>query len=210
MAEKNTTPDAMMHLEQIKRARVAVRIVGLTPLIVHRFDEKAKKQMLDAQVKTSVKAKRAPQDPEAEFEASRYRLDDGRDGLPAVAFKSALIGAARLFDGVTMTQLKSVVHVAGEGSQQLVAIDGEPRMREDVVRVGMGTANLRYRAEYWPWAAWLIVSHVPTLISADSVLSLVNAAGMGGVGEWRPSAPKSLTGSYGTFEVEVGDEGILL
>lgn len=201
---------SIFQLTPIKRNTLVVEVEGLTPLIVHRFDEKAKKTMLDAQVKTTAKTKRPPQDPQAEYEASRYRLADGGDGMPAVAFKAAIIGAARLFEGLTMVALKQSVFVMGDGSEQLVRINAEPRMREDVVRVGMGTANLRYRAEYWPWTAHLVIGYVESMISADSVLTLVNAAGLGGVGEWRPSAPKSSTGSYGTFAVRGGQEGILL
>ena len=41
----------------------------------------------------------------------------------------------------------------------------------------------------------------------DSVVSLVNAGGLGGVGEWRPSAPKSNSGVFGRYEVDF-DRGI--
>ena len=47
------------------------------------------------------------------------------------------------------------------------------------------------------------------MIDEASVIALVDAAGMGGVGEWRPSAPKSATGSYGQFRVASGETGIL-
>jgi len=39
-----------------------------------------------------------------------------------------------------------------------------------------------------------------------SILALADAAGVGGIGEWRPTSPKSATGSYGTFEVDAPDE----
>jgi hypothetical protein len=38
------------------------------------------------------------------------------------------------------------------------------------------------------------------MLSAESVIAIVDAAGLGGVGEWRPS--KAKTGLYGTFEVD--------
>jgi len=31
----------------------------------------------------------------------------------------------------------------------------------------------------------------------------VDAGGNGGVGDWRPSAPKSLTGTFGRYEVRL-------
>ena len=39
-------------------------------------------------------------------------------------------------------------------------------------------------------------------IDADSVVALVDAGGRLGVGDWRPSSPKSATGIYGQYKVE--------
>lgn len=180
---------------------IVVPVKGLTPLIVSRFDEKAKEQMLSA-MQTKTRKKKEPKDPEKEYERRRYRLADGRDGFPAVGFKGAIVGAARMFDGVTMTALKTMVYVHGEGIDVLVPIDGLCTMREDAVRVGMGVADLRYRPMYWPWSAVLHIDFIPSLLSAESVIALVEAAGFGGIGEWRPSAPKSLTGTYGRFTID--------
>lgn len=191
---------ASINLVRVERVTVPINITGTAPLIVHRFDEKAKQMMLDAQ-QTKTRTKKAPKDPAADFERSMYRLPDGRHGFPAVGFKAAMVDSARLFDGVKMTELRAALHVKGESAEQLIALnlDSEPRMREDTVRVGMGTADLRYRAEYWPWSATLEVTFVPRLLSLESVIAIVDAAGLGGVGEWRPS--KAKTGIYGTFEV---------
>lgn len=203
-SETTTAADpAAINLSRIERETVSVIVQGTAPLIVHRFDEKAKQMMLEAQ-QTKTRAKKEAKDPIACFEASRYRLEDGRDGFPAVGFKAAIVGAARTFDGISMVQVKQLIRVRGEGSQQLVPlIAPEPIMREDVVRVGMGTADLRYRAQFWPWSVELLVDYIPSQISVESIVALVDAGGIGGVGEWRPSSPKGATGSYGTWEVPV-------
>ena len=194
---------------QIRAQRIDtihVPVVGVSPLIVSRFDEKAKELMLLAQQSKTRKVKE-PKDPEKEFERRRYRLDDGRDGFPAVGFKAAIVGGARLFDGVTMTALKTQLYVHGDGPDLLVPIDGLCTMREDTVRIGNGVADLRYRPMYWPWKAELRIDFMPSQLSAESVLALVEAGGFGGVGEWRPSAPKSLTGTYGRFTIDDGEKG---
>lgn len=180
---------------------IIVPIRGVSPLIVSRFDEKAKELMLAAQQSKTRKTKE-PKDPDKEYERRRYRLPDGRDGFPAVGFKAAIVGGARLFDGVTMTALKTQLYVHGDGPDLLVAINGDVHMREDTVRVGNGVADLRYRPMYWPWRADLHIDFMPSQLSAQSVIALVEAGGFGGIGEWRPSAPKSLTGTYGRFTVE--------
>lgn len=72
-------------------------------------------------------------------------------------------------------------------------------MREDVVRIGMGTADLRYRPEFPEWTASLVVRFVASSISQESVLSLINAGGFGvGVGEWRPEK----SGQNGQYRVD--------
>lgn len=182
--------------------QIVVPIRGVTPLIVSRFDEKAREEML-AGMQTKTRKPKEPKDPDKDYERRRYRLDDSRDGFPAVGFKAAIVGAARLFEGVTMIALKTQLFVHGEGVDQLVAIDGLRTMREDAVRLPKsGQPDLRYRPMYWPWRAVLRIDFMPSQLSAESILALVDAGGFGGIGEWRPSAPKSLTGTYGRFTLD--------
>lgn len=197
------TEDRVAALTPIRRETVEVQIVGVSPLIPHKWSEKARGMMRDKQTGSKARALREVKDPAAEAEASLYRLSDGRPGMPATAFKAATIGAARLYEGVTMASLKAALFVTGEGDDQLVPIDGEMTMREDTPRNSGGTADLRYRYAFFPWSAILQVTFIPSLIDLESVVNLVDAGGNGGVGDWRPSAPKSLTGTFGRYEVRL-------
>lgn len=196
------TPQAtdVIRLEPISTPTVGFTVEGLSPLCTHAWSEKARKQMRDAQ-QSRTRKKKEPKDPQAEYESAFYRLEDGSPGIPAAAFKSAIISGARSFEGVTMTLLKQAVYVIGEGAEQLLRINGEPEMWESPVRVGMGTADLRYRPRFFPWSVDLRVRFNANVLTAQAVATLLDAGGMAGVGEWRPSAPKSNTGSYGTFHV---------
>jgi hypothetical protein len=189
-----------INVKPLVQGQMSITVAGVTPLIVHRFDEKAKGMMLD-KMQGKKQAGREVRDPEDDFNRSRYILDEKNDGFPAVAFKAAMVGAATYYPDLTKVLLKQALFVVGEGPDQLVRLNGRPEMREDTVRVGMGTTDLRYRAMYYPWTAGLDIRFIASAITADTVAALVAAAGLGGVGEWRPSAPKSATGSYGTFEV---------
>lgn len=195
--------EVQISLEPIKRAIIPVEIVGVTPLIPHRWSEKAKRLMREAQSGTKVKAARDPKIPEDEAEASLYRLDDGSPGMPSTAFKAAMVGAVRLFQGITMVQAKSSLFVLGEGSDQLVRIvAGDTILREDTPRNANGNADLRYRYALWPWSAVLEIEYLESFVNEGSVVALLDAAGDGGVGDWRPSAPKSHTGTFGRFRVK--------
>jgi hypothetical protein len=188
-------------LKRLERVTVDVPIEGTSELITHRWSEKAKRMMLEAQMNRGTRAKKEPKNPEADYESSIYRLADGRCAIPATAFKAALVGAVRHFDGLTMVQAKAALFVSPEEGTDLVPIVGTPHMREDMVRLESGVADIRYRAGFWPWSATLKVTFLPHMLDVSSVFALVDAAGLGGVGEWRPSAPKSASGSYGMFRV---------
>lgn len=200
MAVQKKQEEAQVVIDRIAAERILVPIVGTAPLLVHRFSEKAKRQMLDAM--QGRKSPKQAKDPEAEYKAAFYKLKDGGNGFPCIAFKAATIGGARFYSGVTMTALKQFMFFNGEpgvDGQKLVRIEGEPEMREDVVKVGRNGTDLRYRPEFAEWSTTLEVVYVTSALTRGSVLSLIDAGGMGvGVGEWRPEKD----GDFGTFRVD--------
>jgi hypothetical protein len=195
------TPVAQIAISEIAVERLEVPIIGTSPLVVHRFSEKAKRIMLDAM--QGRKSPKENKDPQAEYEAAFYRFHDGGYGFPVVGFKAATVDASRFYGkDVTKVGLRQFVFLRGEvgvDGQQLARITGEPRIREDVVRVGRGGADLRYRPEFPEWSTTLTVLYVTSALTRDSVLSLIDAAGMGvGVGEWRPEK----NGDFGTYQID--------
>jgi hypothetical protein len=201
-----TQPEVTIKLEPLAVATYEIPIIGITPLIPHKWGAKALRLMRESQSGPKAKAKREPKVAEQEAEDATYRLDDGRPGMPATAFKAAIADAARFFDGITIVQAKQAFFVEGEGPEQLVAIDGESYVREDTPRNATGVADLRYRRCFTDWRTTLRVTFVTSAIDLSSVLSLVNAAGLGGVGDWRPSSPKSKSGTFGRFAVDLDRE----
>lgn len=181
---------------------VEIPVVGVTEYISHKWSEKAKRMMLEKQMGTKVRQKKEPKDPKADYESSIYRMADGSPAIPAAAFKASIVGACRMFDGLPMTVAKIAIRVNGD----LVKIDGEPRMREDMVRLETGVADIRYRAGFPEWRAKLSITYNASILSLEDLVALVNAAGFGGVGEWRPSSPKVLSGSYGCFRVATEED----
>lgn len=198
ITKKNDGPVAIKRLED---AEIDVHIQGITPLIPHKWSEKALKQMRDKQFGVTVRSKKEPKNPEEEADFATYWLDSGEPGMPATAFKAATVEACRFFDKPSMVEARRMLFVAGEGSDQLVPIKGDRRLREDTPRNSGGTADLRYRYEYFPWSTVLTVRFLPSQITAESVIALIDAGGRCGVGDWRPGSPKSNTGTYGTYRI---------
>ncbi len=196
-------------LTKIVPTVVQIEVEGITPLITNNFSEKIKTQIRETQA--GKKAAKAPKDPAALYEGAKYLLPDGSYGFPAAGFKGACVSAGRFFNGITMTALRQGIFVHGEGPDQLVRLTGftdEPIMREDAVRNQTGVVDLRYRPMFENWGATIKVEFIPSILSLDSVISIVDAAGIGGIGEWRPTAPKS-NGDYGRFRTVEGGVSVL-
>ena len=188
-----TATTVTLNTERIDIQRVKVRIVGDSPLITHAWSQKAKQMMLDKQMKKGTQAKEA-KDPQRDYEESLYHLDDGGYGFPAVGVKACAIRGAKGL-GMVMSDTRAAFHIEGD----LLKIDGEPRPREDMVRVGMGTADIRYRAEFVKWSIDLPVTFNARIISAEQIVAMLDAGGFGtGLGEWRPEKD----GQFGRFHVE--------
>ena len=196
-AKKKTTEQVGIIIPQIAIQLLMVKVVGDSPLICHAWATKAIQSIKDKQAKKATKGKEA-RDPQADYEAAFYRTEDGAPAMPSVAFKSAAVSACRDLD-MKMTEARGRFHVEGE----LVEIVGEPRFREDMVRVGMGAADIRYRPEFVKWSAILPITYNSTQISPEQIINLLNVAGFGvGVGEWRPEK----NGQYGRFHVASENE----
>jgi len=192
--DKPTTVSQPITIPPIDVRTMEVTLIGDSPLISHRWSEKAKKEILDKQMKKAKTAKQA-KDPQADYDASLYKLPDGIGyGFPAVAFKASAVSACRFSEGIKMTEARGAFHIVGE----LVPLVGVPSIREDMVRVGMGVADIRHRAEFKAWRATLTVNYNASAFSPEQIVNLLNLAGFGvGVGEWRPEKD----GSYGRFHV---------
>ena len=194
--------DAQVSISRIGTETLRVPLVGTAPLIVHKFSEKSKRQMLDAM--QGRKSPKEAKDPEAEYEAAFYKHDDDGYGFPVIAFKAASVSACRFFGkSMPMTLARQCIFFDAEFSkrdgQKLARIVGTTHMREDVTRVGMGGTDLRYRPEFTEWSTEVELTFVKSMLTRESVLSLIEAGGMGvGVGEWRPEKK----GDFGTYAID--------
>lgn len=219
MAKAPTKENIGIELPPLDIRLMEVMVIGDSPLIVHAWSVKAKKAMLSKQLKTARGAKEA-KNPREDYEASLYKLEDGGYGFPSVGFKAAAVTACTSVAGITKVAARQAFHILGEdvdvpgafegtkARNNLVRIGGvAPAMREDMVRVGMGTADLRYRGEFSDWHATLLVRYNGNVLSESQILNILNVAGFAvGVGEWRPERD----GMYGLFHVATEAEQMAL
>lgn len=208
-----------VEIRPITMVDVKVRIVGDAPLIVHAWSEKAKRMMLEAQMgKAKGKAKEA-RNPVDDFIEAAYWLEGkpeehtmeafnkacengAKFGFPVTAIKQAAISAAYRMGWVKDKMGLRGAFFIDSPYKDMVEIETPepPRMREDMVRVGMGTADLRYRPEFTEWSAEFTVRYnVNGPFSLENIINIINAGGtVCGIGEWRPEKD----GQNGLFHVE--------
>ena len=184
-----------------------LKIVGDTPLITHKWSERQKKKIRDKQAKQASNAKEA-RDPWQEFCESMYWLTEmpmvpteedikeAKFGFKSIALKDAAVTACTSVSSVTKVAARQAFHVVGEF---LEIQSNPPYMREDAVRIGMGTSDLRYRGCFDNWSVTFKVRFNADLISTEQLTHLFNIAGFAvGLGEWRPEK----NGQNGMFHVD--------
>jgi hypothetical protein len=196
---------ATIVLPRLDIRTLEITLVGESPLICHRWSAKARNEILKKQMGIP-SAGKEHKDPLQDFIDSLYviepgklqgRLEDkrpdghpnvwlegGRYGFPLIAFKNAAVTACTsLGKAISKVAARQAFHVLGE----LTEVFGTPRMREDMVRVGMGTSDIRFRGEFPEWQTTIRVTFNCRVLSGFAV----------GVGEWRPERD----GEFGRFRV---------
>ena len=129
--------------------------------------------------------------------------EGARFGFPANAFKQAANSAAYR-DGDVQNQmgLRGAYFLNAPNGGELVEIKGTfPTCREDMVKIGMGTADLRYRGAFIDWYCDMVLEfNANSKFTKSEILTFINKGGFSvGVGEWRPERD----GGFGRFHVEV-------
>lgn len=212
---KNTIE--VMEIRPIEIKQMNLRLIGDTPLIMHAWSEKAKRMMLDAQMGKAKGKKKEYKNPVEDFINSMYWLtpmptemteeafyeaiqNGAKFGFPVTAFKQAAISAAyRMGWAKDKVSLRGAFFIDSDENGMIEIHSDVPQMREDMVKVGMGTADIRYRGEFRNWYADITVSYNTNgSYSLENIVNIINAGGyVCGVGEWRPEKD----GQNGMFHV---------
>jgi hypothetical protein len=205
-----TKKETIIQLAKPDIANVEFHIVGTTPLLIHRLGKKYWDELMGGRGKPKKKVER---DMDAEFRDSLYYLDGDcnteidppakivkslRYGFPASAFKKAMVGAARQFNNISMTEVRGHFFVLNH----FVEIKGTPVKDEFWRRIGSkgpgtGTPDIGVRARFDKWDATLQIQYLANVITPESIANLLSVAGFsGGIGEDRPSKSGNTNGQW--------------
>jgi len=186
-----------------------IQITGTAPYVQARFPQKARQMMRDKMAAGSSaknKKNRAARDFNDDYEQSMHRATEGWVGIPASAFRAALISACRLVN-FKMTLAKMSLFVLAQGFDKedgtpLIKIAGKPEACEHMVRNATGVADIRVRAMWRDWSARLTIQYDADQFTQTDVVNLLHRVGTQvGIGEGRPDSKASAGMGWGTFSV---------
>jgi len=187
------------------------RIIGVAPYVQNKFSAKARAKMHDSQSAGHAgkkgKAKEA-KDFEAAYREAMHTSSEGWVGIPAPAFRNAMISACRII-GFKMTHAKLGVFIEADGidaddGTPLVRITkGKPEYTELAVRNETGVCDLRPRPMWREWEATVRIRFDADMFTLPDLANLLMRAGQQvGVGEGRPDSRKSCGLGWGLFALK--------
>lgn len=189
---------------------VSMKIIGVAPLVICKFSEKAKNEIMDKQAQGSrgeKGTKREAKDFDALYEAAKHVAREGWCGIPAPAFRNAMISACRTV-GFQMTRAKLGVFVEPDGFDNtegtpLVKITkGKPHRHDAHVRLESGVADIRTRPMWDEWEATVRIRYDADMFAKEDIAHLMSRVGMQvGIGEGRPDSKKSTGQGWGLFRI---------
>ena len=207
MVTKQTTTQVVIKAPDIRD--LVFYIAGTAPYCQANFPAKAEAMMREKMLAgSSAKGKkpREARDFDDDYEQSKHYSTDGWVGIPAGAFRAAMISACRLVN-FKMTLAKLSVFVQADGFDRkdgtpLVAISGVPEKCEMHVRNATGVADIRVRAMWREWSAKVRVQYDADQFTTSDITNLMMRVGQQvGIGEGRPDSRASAGLGWGTFRI---------
>lgn len=184
-------------------------IEGTAPYMQLRFSAKAMNAMME-KMQAGAQAKkgkaREARDFDQDYKQAMHRSTDGWLGIPAAAFRAAVISACRIV-GFKMTIAKLSVFIECDGYDEvdgtpLVKIKGDPQPCNLPVRNATGVMDIRVRPIWGTWGAELRVRFDEGQFSATDIANLIERVGAQvGIGEGRPDSKNSAGLGYGLFRI---------
>ena len=192
------TAQKVISLPEFRMETIEFKVVGTAALLMHRFDEKTLIQISEGNGKVKLN-KKEQYDPEEQFKRAMHYCEDGTPGFPAGGFKAALTRGAKNCNLVMTDYRTNVVVLPDCRAKNLVKIIGKAEIDQRAVRVN-NKGVMRVRARFYPWSAVLQVRYNAGIFSGEQIAMSIRAAGMGGIGDFRPE--KAASGDCGTFDLE--------
>jgi hypothetical protein len=176
-----------------------VQLKGNTTLLMDRFPESIREQILEKQIGRT-QGKKQIRNMDLEYENAFHKLPKGGIGFPAQGFKSAMIESTSFVGSKDFSKklLKGIQIINSEGND-LIPIKYKNISK---LRHFPKGGNIKISPMLEDWECELIIQYDKNNISPQDIVSLLNYAGFYyGIEIWSPRA--KCGGKYGMYEVKV-------
>jgi len=193
MAKTNQTS---VQLQQLKKAKIVVDIIGVTPLLMEKMDmDVVERYNLKKAKKLSHKDDVLEED---KYDSKKHFTDDGQVGFPVTGFLKGMVEVAPYLDGLDKKLVRGSVRLLGD----IIPI----KFKKEVKDVKWGkTSGISkaprkiIRPKFIDWSCKLEIVYNSTNISAEQIVNLLKWAGFQiGIGGFRPAC----SGTFGQYEVK--------
>jgi hypothetical protein len=178
---------------------IKVQLKGKTPLLMDKFPEDVREQILDKQVGIT-KGKKQLRNMDLEYEKAFHKLPNGDIGFPAQGFKSAMIESTSFVGSKDFSKklLKGIQIVNSEGNDLIPITYKKIGKLKHYPKAG----NTKISPMLEDWECELVIQYDQNNISPQDLVNLLNYAGFYyGIGIWSPRA--KCGGKYGMYEIKV-------
>lgn len=185
-------------------------IIGTAPLVMHKFSEKAKNDMMASMMKTraTLRGNKEPKDFDESLRQAIHYSTEEWIGVPASAFRAAAISACRIV-GFKMTLAKMGIFIRPDGFDRdegtpLVKLIGEFHAVDHIVRLAGSGSTMVVRRPMWDeWSMNVLVDFDGDMFSSADLYNLFMRVGLQvGLLEGRPDSSNSAGMGWGTFRIE--------
>ena len=205
------TPKREVQISAPKMQIAEFVIVGTAPYVQQAFSQKAREQIKGIQEAGSQRKKgktREAKDFQECFEQSKHYSKENWIGIPAGAFRAAMISACRLVSfKMTLAKMSIFVEADGydkvDGTPLIRITKGDPHYSEHPVRLKGDVVDLRARPMWEPgWEAKVRIRFDLDQFSLQDVANLMMRVGQQvGLGEGRPDSRSSAGMGWGLFDI---------
>ncbi len=199
--EKKQTKEKKIEivLQPINVGRVKVPIRGKTPLLMDRFPEESKRQILAKQVGLGKGNKKMTRDTKQETQEAIHITKSGKIGYPAFGFKKGMMECTSFVGDVAFSKklVSGAVKIMNVEDGLIPIKFGKQTVLEHSIK-----AQTKFTPQFHDWSCELDIQYDQNNISVQDIITLLNYAGFyNGVGAWRPKGGGGGSGEYGMYEV---------
>lgn len=186
-------------LEPLQLSTIKVKLKGKTPLLMDKFPDATKKEILDKQSGVSKSSKKRTRDVTKEIGDAIHKTSTGKVGYPAYGFKKGMMECTSFVgDKFFSKKLVSGAVRIVNSEEGLIPIKCK---KQDILEHNIGP-NTKFNPQFHDWECTLEMEYERNNISAQDIITLLNYAGFYvGVGAWRPKGKDGGSGEYGMYEV---------